>query len=68
MDGPRTKFPHQSAQIAADKMRIPAHALHEKGLQTAFDALGGKMVGCVLVEPTRRHPVLSGPAPPRRPA
>ena len=33
-----------------------------------FDALGGKRVGCVLGQPTRRRPVLPGPAPPRRPA
>ena len=31
-----------------------------------FDALGGKRDGCLLGEPTRRRPVLPGPARPRR--
>ena len=32
------------------------------------DALGGRRGGCFLGGPTRRRPVLPGPAPPRRPA
>ena len=32
-----------------------------------FDALGDKRDGCVLGEPTHRHPILPDPAPPRRP-
>ena len=35
---------------------------------TVFDALRGKRGGCVLGGPTRRRPLLPGPAPPRRPA
>ena len=34
----------------------------------ALEALRGKRDGCFLGEPTRRRPVLPGPAPPRRPA
>ena len=44
----------------------------EESLRTvvydALEALGGKRDGCRLGEPTRRRPVLPGPAPPRRPA
>ena len=38
-----------------------------RDIQTVvFDAQEGKRDGCPLVEPTRRRPVLPGPAPPRR--
>ena len=40
-----------------------------KEVQTFFfDFLERTRHGCLLVEPTRRHPVLLGSAPPRRPA
>ena len=34
--------------------------------RVVFDPLGGKRVGRLLGGPTRRRPVLPGPAPPRR--
>ena len=42
-------------------------ACEETFWTVVFDALGGKRDGRALGKPTRRRPVLPGPAPPRRP-
>ena len=49
--------------LLRDSPQTTVRACEETFRTIVFDALGGKRDECVLGEPTRRRPVLPGPAP-----